>query len=300
MPTAFENDDHVLRIIDRIVAPLGRFHRYTARIAAGDYSLISPARKYRDEFSQLAVAINRMIHELELRQQQLMQSGKMAVVGTLTSGIAHELNNPLNNIGLTTEALIEDFADHSEEDKLRMLQQIHTQVERASSTVRNLLDFTRKDKPVFTGVSIPEVIQDTARLLSNEMEFADIDFRSLLDRSLPPVVGNPRNLQQVFLNLMLNSIQAMPKGGRLTISAAVEDKYLRVEVHDTGIGIKAENLAKVFDPFFSTKEPGQGTGLGLAVSYGIIEAHNGKISVQSEESKGTTFSVYLPLQPERN
>ena len=132
------------------------------------------------------------------------------------------------------------------------------------------------------------------------MEFADIDFRSLLDRSLPPVVGNPRNLQQVFLNLMLNSIQAMPKGGRLTISAAVEDKYLRVEVHDTGIGIKAENLAKVFDPFFSTKEPGQGTGLGLAVSYGIIEAHNGKISVQSEESKGTTFSVYLPLQPERN
>jgi two-component system NtrC family sensor kinase len=285
--------------IRAIIAPLGRFHRYTARIAAGDYSLIVPARKYRDEFSQLAVAINRMIHELELRQQQLMQSGKMAVVGTLTSGIAHELNNPLNNIGLTTEALIEDFAEHSEADKLRMLDQIHTQVERASSTVRNLLDFTRKDRPVFTSVSIPAVIQDTARLLSNEMEFADISFRPQLDASLPQVLGNPRNLQQVFLNLMLNSIQAMPKGGCLTVSAAVENEYVRVDVQDTGIGIKTENLAKVFDPFFSTKEPGQGTGLGLAVSYGIIEAHNGRITVQSEEAKGTTFSVLLPLQPER-
>jgi two-component system NtrC family sensor kinase len=283
-------------LIQAVLAPLKRFEQYTGRIAAGDYSLIVPARKYRDEFSQLALAINNMLQELELRQQQLMQSAKMAAVGSLTSGIAHELNNPLNNIGLVTEDLSQNFSEHSDEEKLQMLSQIETQVERASSTVRNLLDFTRSDKPVFTNVSVNEVIRDTARLLGNEMKLSGVELSVIINADLPVVIGNPRNIQQVFLNIMLNAIQAMPSGGRLTVKGYTEQDFLRVDIEDTGEGIAGENLDRVFDPFFTTKDPGIGTGLGLAVSYSIMEAHKGKISVESYVGQGTTFSVFLPLR----
>lgn len=282
-------------LIQAVLRPLRRFQQYTARIASGDYTPIAPARRFKDEFSYLAVAINRMLRELELRQQQLLQSGKMAAVGTLTSGIAHELNNPLNNIGLTTEALIENFADYSEEQKLAMLDQIASQVARASSTVRNLLDFTRREKAIFTRVSVPALIRDTAKLLGNEMKLAGAEYHERLDPSIPEISGNPRNLQQVMLNLMLNAIQAMPNGGDLTVSATVDGEFLRVDISDTGVGIPEEALNKIFDPFFTTKEPGIGTGLGLAVSYGIVEAHRGKILVQSTVGQGSTFSVLLPL-----
>jgi len=281
-------------LIRAVLGPLARFERYTARIAAGDYTPIAPARRYRDEFSHLAVAINRMLRELELRQQQLIQSGKMAAIGTLTSGIAHELNNPLNNIGLTTEALMENFAEYTDQQKLAMLDQICAQVARASSTVRTLLDFTRKEKAVFTRVKIPAIIRDTVKLLANEMKLSGAVLHERMEDPIPEVIGNPRNLQQVFLNLMLNAIQAMPDGGDLTVSASVDGDFVRVDISDTGVGIPEEALNKIFDPFFTTKEPGTGTGLGLAVSYGIIEAHRGKILVQSVVGKGSTFSVLLP------
>jgi len=283
-----------------VLAPLRRFERYANRIAAGDYSLIVPARKYRDEFSQLALVMNNMLQELELRQQQLIQSAKMAAVGSLTSGIAHELNNPLNNIGLVTEELINNFAEHDDEEKLTMLSQVETQVERASSTVRNLLDFTRNDKPVFTSVSIPEVIRDTSRLLANEMKLVGVQLSIDLNKDLPEVEGNPRNIQQVFLNVMLNAIQAMPMGGQLIVRGGVAEDFLQVEIQDTGTGIAEDDLARVFEPFFTTKEPGMGTGLGLAVSYSIMEAHRGKITVESKVGAGTTFSFYFPLKSDRN
>jgi two-component system NtrC family sensor kinase len=283
-------------LIQAVLGPLQRFERYAGRIAAGDYSLIVPARKYRDEFSQLALAINDMLKELELRQQQLIQSAKMAAIGSLTSGIAHELNNPLNNIGLITEELIGNFPEHDDEQKLSMLNQIETQVERAGSTVRNLLDFTRNDKPVFTTVSIIDVIRDTSRLLANEMKLATVELSVTLNNDLPPVTGNPRNIQQVFLNIMLNAIQAMPVGGQLTITGGVAEGFLQVNIQDTGAGIAEADLARVFDPFFTTKEPGMGTGLGLAVSYSIMEAHRGKITFESKVGTGTTCSVYFPLK----
>jgi two-component system NtrC family sensor kinase len=283
-------------IIRAVLRPLGRFMRYTARIGSGDYSPIMPRRKYRDEFSDLAIAINKMLHELKLRQDQLMHSGKMVAVGTLTSGIAHELNNPLNNIGITTEALIDGFKDNSDEDNLKMLEQIYTQVERASSTVKNLLDFTRKEQPAFTSVSIQKIMESTIKLIENELKLGGIDFDMDLEDGLPEITGNPRNLQQVFLNLFLNTIQAMPDGGRLGVRIRVDDGFVRTDVSDTGVGIPPENLDKVFDPFFTTKEPGQGTGLGLSVSYSIIDSHGGKIAVESKVGEGTTFSVFLPLK----
>jgi len=282
-------------VISSVIRPLDRFVSYAGRIGAGDYSPILPTRKYRDEFSNLAIAINRMLDELKLRQEQLLQSGKMAAVGTLTSGIAHELNNPLNNIGITLEALIQDFTDYPDEKKLKMLDDAYVQVERASGTVRNLLDFTRKEKPVFSSVSVRRIVEPALRLVQNEMHLAAVEAEMTLSGELPEITGNPRNLQQVFLNLFLNAIQAMPDGGSLRVSAARDGDFVRVDVTDTGTGIPEDQIDRIFEPFFTTKDPGVGTGLGLSVSYGIIEKHNGRMTVESQVGKGTTFSVYLPI-----
>jgi two-component system NtrC family sensor kinase len=277
-----------------LLQPLGRFMAYMDRIGAGDYSPITPVRRYRDEFSNLAMAVNRMLHEIKVHQERLVQSEKMAAVGTLTSGIAHELNNPLNNISLNTEALVEEFDTFSDEERVRMLGQIHTQVERASATVRQLLDFTRREQPVFAAVAVPRLVESTARLLANELALAHVEVRLEIQDGLPEVMGNPRNLEQVLLNLMVNATQAMPEGGTLTVRVGREDTFVRIDVADTGVGIPEDVLPKIFDPFFTTKEMGKGTGLGLAVTYGIIEKHKGRITVSSEVGKGTTFSVFVP------
>ncbi|NIO28648.1 MAG: HAMP domain-containing protein [Candidatus Latescibacteria bacterium] len=281
-------------IARQILRPFGRFEQYTRRIAAGDFSLITPARKYRDEFTNLAIALNHMMMEFKDHEEQLISSSKMAAVGNLTAGIAHELNNPLNNISLTTEALIDEFDKWSREKKLEMLNVIFSQVERAGATVANLLDFTRRDEISFEELSINEIMNRTLRLVGNEISLSNVQLELELGKNLPRVKGNADNLQQVFLNLLLNAIQAMPDGGKLRVKSYVEDNSLKLDVSDTGIGITRENLDKVFDPFFTTKEVGKGTGLGLSVSYGIIKKHRGVIAVESEVGKGTTFSITLP------
>jgi len=280
----------------QILQPLGRAVKYTQRFAAGDFTPITPQRKYRDEFTDLAIAINHMMYEVKEKQEQLVQSRKMAAVGTLTSGIAHELNNPLNNISLTTEALIGGMEDYSEEQKLRMLQEIFTQVERASGTVRNLLDFTRTEYRL-EPIHIQGVIQASLKLVNNELQINNIEVETDFAPDLANVRGNFHDLQQVFLNLFLNSIQAMPNGGKMSISVRSEnDKYLKTDVKDTGCGIPKENLDRIFEPFFTTKEVGKGTGLGLSVIYGVIEKIGGHIKVDSELGQWTRFSVYLPVE----
>jgi len=279
----------------QILRPLGRFVAYTQRIAAGDFSPIAPARRFKDEFSDLALAVNRMLARLKAHEVQLARSSRMAAVGTLTAGIAHELNNPLNNIGLTVEALLDGFDDYDKADKVKMLEDVSTQLDRASATVRNLLDFTRVDSPVFVPVSLAEVAAESARLVGNEARLSGVRIDLALSPDLCPARGNPRDLQQVFLNLFLNAIQAMPKGGTLRVDGAVcEDRTLRIDVSDTGIGIPEEHLASIFDPFFTTKEVGVGTGLGLFVSYGIVQKHGGRLEVHSKVGVGTTFTLWIP------
>jgi len=283
-------------LLRQILRPLGRAVGYTQRIASGDFTPITPRRKYRDEFSNLAIAINRMIHELSIKQEQLVQSRKMAAVGTLTSGIAHELNNPLNNISISTEAMLMDTGDYTEEQKKKMLNDIFTQVERASSTVRNLLDFTRAEQFRMELIAVRKLIDSSLRLVANEKAINRITTEIDIPGTLPKIKGDFRNLQQVFLNLFLNSIQAMPDGGVVRVSAREDDDgYIRVDVSDTGCGIEEEVMDKIFDPFFTTKEVGQGTGLGLSVSYGIVQRIGGRIEVESEVGKGTTFSIFLPV-----
>lgn len=282
-------------VIRAFLNPLARFQDYATRIGNGDYTPIRPARRFRDEFSDLAITFNKMMCELKARQDQLIHSGKMVAVGTLTAGIAHELNNPINNIGFNVEAMLENYEDYSDAEKQRMLGQIYTQVERAGATVRDLLDFTRVGTQAFANVSIENVIDSTLKLIANELSLNSVELDLDIAQDLPDINGSPGNLQQVFLNLFLNSIQAMPEGGRLAVRAALEDDFIRIDVSDTGSGISPENLDKVFDPFFTTKEVGEGTGLGLSVCYGIIERHKGSIVIDSSPGRGTTVTIRLPV-----
>jgi two-component system NtrC family sensor kinase len=280
----------------QILRPLGRAVRYTDRIAGGDFSPIVARHRYRDEFSNLDIAFNRMIFELRGQQEQLVQSRKMAAIGTLTSGIAHELNNPLNNISLTAETLLEGLEDYNDEQKRKLLGDIFNEVERASSTVKNLLDFTRTDISKLESVDVPALIQTSLKLVANELTLNRIKAETQFEDDLPHIRGNFRNLQQVFLNLFVNSIHAMPEGGCLRVHAEAENgKFVKVDVTDTGSGIPQEHLQSIFDPFFTTKEVGKGTGLGLSICYSIIEKIGGRITVESEVDKGTVFSVYLPM-----
>jgi len=282
-------------ITQAVLRPLGRFMRYADRIGSGDLSPITPARKYRDEFSSLAIAFNRMLRELLHRHEQLIQSEKMAVVGNLTSGIAHELNNPLNNIGLSVEALLDGFEEMEAGQIRHILEQVSTQVDRASGTVRNLLDFTRKEHRVFTRLDINQALQETLKLVENERRLAGVELSLQLGEDIPAVRGNPRGMEQVFLNLLLNAIQALGDGGRIEASSRCEGGRVIVEIADDGPGIAAEHLDHIFEPFFTTKDPGRGTGLGLSVSQGIVQEHGGTISVTSQPGQGTRFTISLPI-----
>lgn len=280
----------------QILQPLSRAVQYTQRIAAGDFSLINPKRKFRDEFSDWAMNTNRMIYELSEKQKQLIQNRKMVAVGTLTSGIAHELNNPLNNISITTEAMLNDMDSFSRDELRDMLGDIFTQVERASGTVRNLLDFTRLEPAKGEAIDIGQLIRSSLMLVRNERILKGIGEEVEIEENLPPVQGSSRNLQQVFLNIFLNGIQAMSQGGKLRVRAKNHaGGFIRIDVTDNGCGIEKKDLERVFDPFFTTKDVGKGTGLGLSVSYGIVRKMGGDISVDSEPGKWTTFSVYLPV-----
>ena len=285
-------------LAQQIVLPLNRFVDYTLRIAQGDYTPITPAKKYKDEFSRLAIAINLMMDQLQKNQEQYLQTRKMASIGTLTSGIAHELNNPLNNICITTESLIDELENITDGEKRKRLQDIYTQAERASGTVRNLLDFTRMGPPAFVPVSTRELIGSTIKLARHEMELNNIKLQYTPEARDSKILGDFSQLQQVFLNLLINAIQAMPQAGVLSLQVNNDDEqFTRIEVTDTGVGIPQAVIAQIFDPFFTTKE--NGTGLGLSTSYSIVKKHGGKILVASQINQGSTFSVYLPKAKER-
>ena len=286
---------YISRLITR---PLLEMQQAMEKIARGDFTPVSVEQGGPEEFVPLFNAINRMIYELEERQEQLVQARKLSAIGTFASGIAHELNNPVNNIVLTAETLKEDFGQIEPEESVAMIDDILVQSERASEIIKNLLDFSRSERPEMCSISVSSVITDTMRLVRNQLLLSGVEETIEVTDDLPCVSGDYKGLQQEFLNLFINAIQAMPKGGVLRTKAFLSDdgKWVKVEVEDTGAGIEADHIPRLFDPFFTTKEVGKGTGLGLSVSYGILQKHGGSISVHSEKGRGTTFTVVLPCE----
>ena len=283
-------------VVRNILKPLALIQRTTEDVARGNYTPIPYEERRRDEISELIAAFNKMSGEIESRQEEVVQSRKIAAIGTFTSGIAHELNNPINNIYLTAETLLEEYTNLSDAETNELILDVLNQADRAADIVKNLLDFSRNERPSSTDLSIAAVLDSTVKLVKNQIMVAGIGLERNLPDDMPAIRGNLRNMQHVFLNLLLNAIQAMPGGGSIEIAASQDSPdYIRVDVRDTGTGIKPEDLEYIFDPFFTTKGVGRGTGLGLSVTYSIVNTHGGYIEVKSEVNVGTTFSVFLPV-----
>lgn len=281
-----------------LVRPLDQMQAAMEKIAHGDFTPIPEASR-SEEFRSLFRAFNRMSQELEEHQEQLLQSRKIAAIGTLTSGIAHELNNPINNIILTAEALQEDFRQLPQDEALAYIHDILAQADRASEIVKGLLDFSRSERPEFEPLAVSGVIDETLKLVRNQVMLSGIQVEKDIPPEEPMIYGDRKSLQQVFLNLFINAIQAMPDGGTLQIEVHTEDGQLKINVEDTGAGIEPEHLPHIFDPFYTTKEVGRGTGLGLSVTYGIIEKHGGHIEAHSHKGEGTMFTIFLPIAREK-
>ncbi len=235
-----------------------------------------------------------MLAELENAQAQLVQSEKLASIGLLAGGVAHEINNPLMVILGRAELLLQQMEPDS--PAAREMDIIRRETVRIADIVRNLLRFSREGRDgsfaeLDVNRALEAVISMTRHILSVDNVTIDAD----LDFALPPAWGNSGQLQQVFTNIVINAFHAMPTGGKLSIRTTRRDGEISISFTDTGFGIPPENLGKIFDPFFTTKREGKGTGLGLAVSYGLVRAHHGDIRVQSEVGKGTCFTVVLPV-----
>ena len=227
-------------------------------------------------------------------EEQLQQREKLSSIGLLAAGVAHEVNTPLTGVSSYTQMLLGMLNEN--DPKHALLLKVRTQAERATNIVNNLLNFSRTGNATeFGETDVARVLDDTLQLLEPQLRRSQIEIVRRYDGDAPEAYANAGKLQQVFTNLILNARDAIPDGGRIIVATgSAEDGSLIAEISDTGIGIAPENVAKIYDPFYTTKGVGQGTGLGLAVSYGIIQEHAGRITVESEPGLGTTFRITLP------
>ncbi|MCM2254475.1 MAG: ATP-binding protein [Vicinamibacteria bacterium] len=225
-------------------------------------------------------------------EEQLQHSEKMASIGLLAAGVAHEVNTPLTGISSYTQMLRQQTPDG--DPRGEMLEKIEKQTFRAAKIINSLLNFSRSAPSDYERIDLNKLLADVLSLLEHQLERSKVRVRRELGEGLPLVRGHENKLQQVFFNLILNAKDAMPAGGWLTLVSYADEDTVVVEVRDTGHGIKPEDVKRIYDPFFTTKGIGRGTGLGLAVSYGILQEHGGAIFVESAPGKGTTFQVALP------
>jgi two-component system NtrC family sensor kinase len=231
---------------------------------------------------------------LQTMQGQLIQSEKLAAVGQLTAGIVHDVKNPLAVIKGLAEVL-QDDATITDETR-HELQVIRESAEKANRIVSDLLKFARQSQPEMESHDLRETVEASIRLTTYLIREARIQLVKEIPEQMLLVAYDPQQIEQVLINLIHNAIQAMPNRGTLKVCLEQVDGSAAVAIQDTGTGISPENLKRIFDPFFTTKPEGVGTGLGLSVSYGIIANHKGRIEVESEEGKGTKFTIYLPVE----
>ncbi len=235
--------------------------------------------------------------ELQQTQQQLAQAAKLASIGELAGGMAHEINTPITSILSLASHLAESDNSNVRARHRKSLQLIAQQAERVSRIVANLLTFARRSRMEVSRVNVGELLDTATQLTQFRLRNGAIRLRCEVDSNLPSVLGDAGRLTEVFVNLLNNAIDAMPEGGHLTLRATSEPapvSGVQVEVIDTGSGISANHLPLIFDPFFTTKEPGHGTGLGLSISHGIVKDHGGQIWAESRPGSGTTLFVTLP------
>ena len=225
-------------------------------------------------------------------EDQLIQSDKLTSIGLLAAGVAHEVNTPLAVVSSYSQMLYKQL--HQDDPKAKILDKIIKQSFRASEIVNSLLNFSRTSGSEFRPIDLHGVVGDTLSLLEHQFKTAKVRVRREFSSGVPQVFGNPGKLQQVFLNLFINAKDAMPDGGELLVKTTSHDSVFRIEVVDNGLGIAEEHLKRIYDPFFTTKALGRGTGLGLSVAYGIIQEHSGGISVDSKPGQGTHFTLEFP------
>jgi two-component system NtrC family sensor kinase len=301
----------------KISAPLKKLEDFAHKVEEGkyepDFSIKAPR-----EIENLANSFNHMAKELEIEKkelenwtdtleekvnqrseelqkihEQLFRSEKLASLGKLAAGVAHEINNPLTGVLTNASLLLEDLEDGDQ--RREDVQVIVSETIRCREIVKRLLDFARQTKPQKKVTNINTLINNIILLVRNQTSFRDIEIKKKLDENLPEVMADIDQIQQVFINLIINASEAMTEGGKLEIETKQDSShdYIIITFKDNGPGVPDNIIAKIFDPFFTTKE--QGTGLGLSISHGIIERHGGKILLDSKQGEGTVFTIYLPI-----
>jgi two-component system NtrC family sensor kinase len=289
-------------LVNRIVLkPVREIVDATRKVAGGDLHYKIRLAK-RDEIGFLASSFNEMTQKLSEAQRQVYQSQKLAAVGQLAAGVAHEINNPLTGVLSYSSFLLKRAEDKPEfkED----LEVIVRETKRCRGIVKGLLDFARQSPPEKHASDINEIVERAIRIVQTQLDEHRVELKRNLYSGLPSIHADANQVQQVLVNLLLNADHAIAEsGGTIAVATRINtgdgaapprNKEIEISVQDTGCGISAANLQKIFDPFFSTKGP-KGTGLGLAVAWGIIEKHNGRIEVDSDVGKGTTFRILLPM-----
>jgi hypothetical protein len=288
-----------LLIVRLVTQPVSNVLQQMRLVQAGDLTARA-GTETKDQIGQLAQGFNSMVSSLEnttseLREshnRQIQQAGKLASIGELASGIAHEIRNPLAGIGAAVEVLAETNGNGEHKE---IVGEIRKQITRLNTTLRELLDFSRQREPEIAPCAVCEIVKPMLSLIRPDAQKQHIEIVEECGSELPALCADAQQVQQAVLNILLNAVQAMPNGGTLTVRAEALEKVLipghgqaiRITVHDTGVGIPRENQQKIFSPFFTTKH--RGTGLGLAITRTIVEKHRGTIAVESELGRGSTF-----------
>lgn len=286
-------------LVWRFTRPIANLSNAARRVAEGDLRVRVPGEGRTDEMGQLAQRFNEMTAELEKSQELealLRQAEKSAVIGRLGSAIAHEIRNPLNYINLTLDHLRSKFAP-AEADKRETFEkltlQLKAEVARINEQISDFLNYSRPAKANLQPIEARKVVEDSLRLVECQASDNNIKIGVVEHEGVPKILGDPEFLRSVFNNLFINAVQAMGSGGgNLSVKISPENGFVKFDIADSGGGIDEENLSKIFEPYFSTKETG--TGLGLAIVQKIVDVHNGTIEVESKVDNGTRFTVRLP------
>jgi two-component system NtrC family sensor kinase len=309
-------------MIRNITRPLGEMVFATRNISAGRFdqevqsnspgeialladsfnAMLKSLRQMKGDLEEwgrtLEEKVKQRTEELVAMQARVAQSERLASLGMLAAGVAHEINNPLGGILALTGLTVEDMKQ--EDPNRETLEEVIRQTERCRDIVKGLLEFSRQSKANTERIDLNRILQDTLSLLAKQALFFNIEVVRDLDPGLPAVMADKSQFQQVFMNIFVNAVQAMDERGTITIASRHNraGKCVEVAISDTGRGISPEQIDRIFDPFFTTKESGQGTGLGLSIAYGIVTTHRGAISVRSEVGKGSTFTLRMPVAAE--